>query len=188
METLGPASETDAVNELLASVGEDPVEALDNLPPSGNMALKVLRAVSRDFQEEGHWFNTVTQTLSPTTGGKIPVPTGTLDLDGTDTDAAADFDTGYIFNRADRTYVWEAATEFEVIYHRSWAELPSVARRYITALAVERFVESFPGAEPTSPSRQRNLLRAQVAFKKAVIRNSDLNILNNTSIQTLVRR
>ncbi|RUU76438.1 MAG: hypothetical protein EOS05_10035 [Mesorhizobium sp.] len=187
METLGPASELDAVNELLASIGEDPVSDLEDLPPSGNTALSVLRNQSRQVQEEPRWFNFETDVmLSPNVSGNVLVPDNALDIDATDGDIISVGDR--LYDRDNKTYTFASPVSCEILWHRPWDELPSVARRYITALATERFIEGFPGAEATTPSRQRNLARANNAFVRAEIRAGDFNLLNNASIQTIARR
>jgi hypothetical protein len=187
METLGPASELDAVNELLASIGEDPVSDLEDLPPSGNTALSILRNQSRQVQEEPRWFNLETDVmLTQDVDGFVHVPDNVLDIDSTDGDIIQVGDR--LYNRDSKTYVFSAPVSCEVLWHRPWDELPSVARRFITALAIERFIEGFPGAEATTPSRQRNLARANSAFVRAEIRAGDFNLLNNASIQTIARR
>lgn len=186
-ETLGAASELDAINELLASVGEEPVEDLENLPPSGTVALRHLRSKSRDLQEEGWWFNKdESLTLTPDVSGEIALPINWLDVDGVTADVTPI--GSKLFSNEDKSYTFTDSVELTITYHRPWDELPSVVRRYITALALEAFVEGYPGADPTSASRQRNLQRATVAFKKAQLRSKDYNILQSAAVQTLLRR
>lgn len=187
METLGPASELDAVCELLASIGEDPVSDLEDLPPAGNTALLLLRSQSRQLQEEPRWFNYETDvTLTPNVDDEIEVPTNCLAIDGVDEPL---IQVGsLLYNTETKSYEFTTPVTVEILYHRPWDELPSVARRYITALSIERFIEGFPGAEPTSASRQRNLQRAQMAFFRAELKAGDYNLLNNAAIQTMVRR
>lgn len=186
-ETLGPSTELDAVNELLASIGEEPIDDLVILPPAANTALKLLRAQSRDLQEEGYWFNREEGVvLVPDVSGEITIPPSALNVDGTTEDLIV-IGTR-LYDRASKSFIFTASATCEVTYHRPWTDLTSVVRRYITALALERFIEGFPGADPTSASRQRNLMRAQVAFKRAEIRAGDYNILTNSAVQaTLIR-
>lgn len=187
MEPIGPASELDAVNEMLASIGEDPVQNVDNLPPSGNTALVLLRTQARDTQADGFWFNVEeAYSLSPNVSGEVLLADNILDIDVADSDVTARGTR--LYSRTDQTYIFTAAVEARVIFHLPWDELPSVFRRFVTAIAIERFVEGFPGADPTSASRQRNLNRAQNALHRAELRNGDYSLLSNTSIQQLLRR
>ena len=190
MSTFGAASELAAVNEMLAAIGESPVDDLENLPPSGNTALTVLRGMSRDFLEEGHWFNTEGgYEMTPDLDGRIAIPDTILSIDE-DEDGAEDVIQrgAFLYDRANRTFIFDAPVTCSVILHLEWGDLPSVARRYITALATERFIDGFPGANAVTEARHRNLVRAKVAFNKAVIRNEDLNLLNNTTVAGLTRR
>lgn len=187
MDTLGPASELSAVNEMLAAVGEDPVENLEELPPSGNTALVALRTQSRDFQEEGYWFNYERDyLLIPGPDKRIVIPEAVLSIDGTDEDVIER--RPYLYSRERKSLEFSAPVSCVVILHMPWDQLPSAARRYVTAMATERFVDGFPGAQAVSEARHRNLLRARVAFEKAVIRNEGFNILDNSTISQLTRR
>jgi Ni,Fe-hydrogenase III component G len=173
---------------MLSSISEDPVIDIENLPPSGNTALTLLRSVTRDLQEEQAWFNTeIDVSLLPDVlTGYIYLPANTLSVDSDDLDVIER--DGLLYNKDDKTFIFSAAVSCEITYRLTWDEIPSVARRYYTALAIERLVETTPGADPTSASRQRNLLRAKVAFERAKLRNGDYNLLNNTSIQSTLRR
>lgn len=187
MEILGPASELSAVNEMLAAIHEDPLEQMEQMPPSGNTALSTLRRHSRDFQEAGYWFNREgNYALTPETDGRILIPDNILSLDGTDVDVVER--RPYLFNRESGTYEFEGPVTCTVILQLPWSQLPHAARRYITALATEQFVDGFPGAQAVTEARHRNLMRAKVGFDKAVIRNEGFNLLNNVTISQLARR
>lgn len=187
MINIGPASELSAVNEMLAAIGEDPVESLDNLPPSGNTALHTLQTTARDFQEEGFWFNREeAYDLSPDEDGYVFLPLNALSVSPDESRYVERGDR--LYDREEQTFQHELEITCEVVLHLPWNELPSAARRYITALATEKFVDGFPGANAVTEARHRNLLRAKVAFERAVIRNEGLNMMNNTTIQQLTRR
>lgn len=172
---------------MLAAIGEDPVEELDRLPPSGNTALSVLRGVSRDLQEEGHWFNAEDDyVLKPNEDGEIFIPDAIISLNGTDGDYIER--RPRLYDREAKSFTFTGPVSCSVIFHLEWDELPSVARRYFTALAIEKFVDGFPGANAVTEARNRNLFRAKVAFDKTSVRNGGYSLLNNQTIQQLIRR
>lgn len=172
---------------MLAAIGEDPVEDLIGLPPSGNTALAILRSTSRDTLEEGHWFNSETDyVLTPEPDGTIRLPDSILSVRAADRDVIER--RPRLYDRESRSYKFDGPVTCDVILSLSWDELPSVARRYIIAVATERFVDGFPGAQAVTEARHRNLMRATVAFKKAEIRNGGYNLLRNPTIQQLTRR
>jgi hypothetical protein len=176
---------------MLGAIGEDPVSDLENLPPSGNTAHAVLQAVSRDFQEEGGWYNHETSVvLTPRSDGLIEIPGGILDIDGTATSDDFIERRPYLYDRGNKTLVFTGPALCDVTYFLEWDSLPQVVRRVIIAQAIEKFLAGIPGAssEAASPARQRNLLRAELAYKKAELRNSDYNLLDNSSIQTANQR
>jgi|GEM_PF-3284629 len=188
MEILGSASELAAVNEMLASIGEDPLESLSIMPPSGNTALSLLRATSRDLQEEGFWFNEeFDYELKPdSVSFEITIPDNVLRIDSEVGDCIRRGNR--LYDRTGKSFKFDAPVTCEVVLHLPWGDLPSVVRRYITALAIEKFIESFPAASATSDARVRNLLRAKAAFERAEIKNGDYNLLANVSIQHKMRR
>jgi len=188
MEILGAALELDAVNELLSSVGEDPIENLDNCPPSARTALNVPRTTARDFQQETYWFNhEADYELKPdVTTEEITLSANILN--------AVSYEGNHIvrgnrlYNLETKSFKFKQPVKCEVTFHLPWAELPAVARRYITALSVEKFIESFPAAQGTTDARLRNLLHAKVAFEKTTIENGGYNLFSNYHVQRNLRR
>lgn len=181
------STEADAVSEMLAAIGEDPIGDVNDLPPSGATALATLRSTTRDFLEEGHWFNREEDyVLTPSENGEIIIPENILAVDGMTEDVVER--RPRLYHRANKTFIFSAPVPCEVHLLLDWETIPLVARRYITALATETFVDGFPSGPGLTPARERGLLRAKAAFQNAVIRNEDLNILNNSSISSMTRR
>lgn len=191
---IGPTTELEAVNEILASASEDRLLDIDldadPLPPSASVALTSLRAVARHCQEEGAWFNREydVELAVDTSTSKIPVPDNVLDIDVTNPETAIYQRGGYLYNADEHTFIFTEPVTCNIIYQRPWDELPQVARRYYTALALQRFIETYPGADATSPSRQENLARAQLAYERKDTNNADHNILRNSVIVSRLRR
>jgi len=188
MENLGAASLLAAVNELLIAVGEDPLENLDFVPPSANIALTILATTSRDFQEEGHWFNEETdyQLKPDPQTHHITIPANVLRIDSVGGDCIRRGQL--LYDKERKSLEFEAPILCDVVLHIPFEDLPASARRLIVALSVEKFIESFPVPQGTTDARLRNLMRARAAFESAAIKNGDLNLLNNGSIQTAMRR
>lgn len=185
--SFGDNPELDAVNEMLAAIGEDPIGGLELMPPSANTAHHILQVTSQAMQEEGHWFNTEDNyVLIPNTAGTIQVPSSILRLDGEEADVVQR--GGRLYDLENRTYTFSSGVPCTVVHFLPWNELPVVARRYFTAIATERFVEAFPGSPGVTEARNRNLLRARAAFQRAEVDNADHNVLTNQSITNMMRR
>ncbi len=180
-------SELDALNEMLATAGEEPVENLDYLPPAANTALMCLRATNKTVQSEGYWFNYETDTtFSPNDEKEIILPVNILAATGIDTDVIKRGKR--LYNREAKTFSFSDSINCNVIWQLDWDELPYTAARYITALAVEKFMDGYSGEASITEAQKRNLLRATVAFEEDELRNGKYNLLENESIQQLTRR
>lgn len=184
---LGPASELDAVNEMLAAIGEDPASSLDFLPPSGNTALHLLRETSRSVQSEGYWFNTERDyPLTPGEDRRIAVPSNVIDLDGVEPGVIQR--GSYLYDTNARSYQFSAPMFCDVTIFLPWNELPTAAKWAITASATERFCEAFPGTPGVTEARDRNIRRAFAALRRAEAINGDHNILSNSHFLSMSRR
>ena len=77
MTTQTRTSELEAVNTILSTIGEAPLNTLSgSLPVDGTIAKNVLSEVSREVQSQGWHFNTHYKvTLSRDTDNKIPLAT-----------------------------------------------------------------------------------------------------------------
>lgn len=185
--SFGDNPELDAINEMLAAIGEDPIGGLELMPPSANTAHHILQVTSQAMQEEGHWFNTEhNYTLLPDISGTIRIPLNILSLDGEEDNVVARGARLYDLDR--QSYEFTSGVPCVVVLYLPWNDLPVVARRYFTAIATERFVEAFPGSPGVTEARNRNLLRARAAFQRAEVDNADHNLLTNLSIASMMRR
>ncbi len=184
----GTASELDAVNELLAAIGEDPVEYLGIMPPSGNTALVTLRAANTAIQSEGHWFNQDDDvTFYPDGNTKeIYLPSNALAVYASEQKCTKR--GGRLYDRENKTYKFDAPVDCTVVYQLPWDELPNSAQRYITATAIETFVDGMPAEMAVSEARKRNFIRALVAFKQDDMRNGNYSLLDNQSVTQLMSR
>lgn len=187
--TLGSSTELHAVNELLAAIGESPLSSLDTLPPSGHTALHILRAVALEVQTEGYWFNIEDDyELTPELDGTVPVPANTIEIDEGSSGGDYVVRNGLLYDRATKTGQFTAPVSVTITLRLPWTDLPQAARWYITAMATERFCETFPGSPGVTDARNRNTARARAALRRAEANNGDYNILRNSSILRTLRR
>ena len=77
MTTTTRSTELEAVNTILSTIGEAPLNSLSgSLPVDGTMAKNVLSEISREVQSAGWHFNThYKSTLTRDTNNNIPVAT-----------------------------------------------------------------------------------------------------------------
>lgn len=139
---LTPTTELEAVNEMLGAIGEAPIsdlEAIGNVDAS--IARDTLRAVSREVQTKGWWFNEqegYTFTLSA--DGRVLPPQSILKLTpargGTPLVVRG---TRLVNPRTGEDTFTAAPTASYVVWHLAFEELPESARRYIAIRAARIF-------------------------------------------------
>jgi len=187
-------TELEAVNFLLKTIGESPVNDLDNPQLSDAMSAKTtLRQVSKREQSRGYHFNTDEKyQLLPNVDGEFTVPTDALRIDPTHTSISIDaVQRGTkMWDRKNHTFVFTQSSMYcDIVRHYSWDELPEPVRQYfIYQSAVEFYHETFQ----TDPDEAiiKGLGDSQASFEDFISATSDYNALysNLTTFNTLKRK
>ena len=113
--TTDSPGELQAVNQILASVGQAPVTTLEQTNPDVAIAYNTLQQVSREVQAEGWTFNKEYRyPLTPTDQGEIKIPDNMLQLDLSN--EACDWKNrgydpirrdGKLYDRMNHTFEWK---------------------------------------------------------------------------------
>ena len=144
MATLAPTTDLEAINVLLASIGEPPINTLTGaLKVDASMALNTLAEVSREVQSRGWYWNTEDFTLSPDSSGYITLPDNALRVIPIDNNARLEYIArgGRLYNKTKgkNTYVFASNIDVEIVLYLDFTDLPEAARRYITVRAGRLF-------------------------------------------------
>ena len=129
-------TELEAVNVLLTTIGESPVNTLTgNQVTDVTIANQVITEVSREVQTQGWHFNTEDRVvLSRDVNNNIIIPADVARID------TPFFNTtireGKLFNLTDRTYVFSASIEATIVYFQDFTVLPDVVKKYIDRKSV----------------------------------------------------
>ncbi len=136
------SSELDAVNSILMSVGESPVNTLSTQSPEVAIAQTTLRQVTREVLAEGWVFNTEQAVkFTPDSNDQILLSDAVLNVD---TNRYYHLDTydvirkdGKLYNRYEHsnTFPDEDTMYLDIIWMYAFEEIPQVFRDYITAKA-----------------------------------------------------
>ena len=148
MAVLLPMTDLEAVNRMLSSIGQAPVNTLA-VAGVGDVAkaAQQLLETARDVQSVGYSWNTdygMTLTPDPDTGF-ILVPLGALDIDAADATenvvVRADPDSGQpaLYDADNHTFVFTDPVDVDVIWGYEFNDLPQAARSYIATAAARRF-------------------------------------------------
>ena len=137
--SYGASTELDAVNSILMSVGESPVNTLTVQSPEVAIAQKTLQQVCREVLSEGWIFNTETEyPITLDTNNHCIIPNNVLQIDLNQFKHLNDF---HVTRRKDNG-VWKLYDQFE---HRFNFENTSEAKLYVDVIWMVDF-EDVPQA------------------------------------------
>lgn len=171
---MDSTTELSAVNAMLATVGEAPINTLENLDVVDAItALSALQEVTREVLVEGWAFNTDQGfPLSPegVSPFEVSLPPDALSVVPQETHIVAR--RGRLYNTTDFSYNFEgsAAIKCEIIWSLDFEELPEVTRQYVALRAARRFQKRAVASELLHAITEEDERRAMWTHRKANIR------------------
>ncbi len=162
--TLTPMTELDAVNAILSSVGDAPVNDF-NLPQAAR-ARQQLHNTSREVQQEAEWeFNSEEDVnLIPGSDGYIQLAQNTLRV-SSKYNRELTHRGSRLYDRQNRRFTFDDAQKVDVIYFIQWSDLPSTARSYITVRAARKFQRDYIGSSELAAISEEDEMKALMAFR-----------------------
>lgn len=188
--TLTPLTELEAVNEILASIGESPVNTIEN-PTNVDVinCLRILRNVNRRVQSKGWTFNKIdSYTLNPDAyTHKIRWLSNLLYVVGTDgTKYTKKGD--YLFDWENQTVEFNNSIDCMIIFLVDFEDMPDPMRSYITAKAATTFQTRYLGDSSLGEELLRDEQEAWAALMEYELDSNDFNMLDVTGVQTILER
>ena len=152
---MTPTTKLEAINTLLATIGESPVNSLTSGLIEASAAEQTLDNVSRDFQSQGWSFDTIHTRMS------------------SDTDLVQ---RGMkMYDRIKNTYAIGVAVEVDIVVLLDFEEMPETARRYVAIRAARVLQDRVLGSESLHSFNARD---EQVAWNNLLQNESDVQDLN----------
>lgn len=170
----------DAVNQILAGIGESPVSSLSSGLPDAESAERCLDEVSTDVQESGWQCNTDEGLeLSPNLQGYITLPASTLKVDSTGKDKRRDIieRDGRLYDRDNRTFIFTSSVEVDLVQELTFESLPYRLRKYIAAKAARVYQERTEGSVSLDSFLRREEDECKAKFLESEAESDDLNVL-----------
>ena len=144
--SYGVSTELDAVNSILMSVGETPVNTLTVQSPEVAIAQKTLRQVCHEIQAEGWSYNTENQyPIDLDTNNQCIIPNNVLQLDlnifehGKDYDVVRRSDNGVmkVYDKKNHSFTFENCSKlyFDIIWMLDFEDLPQPFKDYVAQKA-----------------------------------------------------
>lgn len=186
MTTQTRTSELEAVNTILSTIGESPLNTLSgSLPVDGTIAKNVLSEVSREVQSQGWHFNTHYKvSLSRDTDNKIPLATNIVRIEIDPRQySKVSYDivqrNNFLYNLAKNEDTFD--TNFKdatAVYLLPFDEIPEQAKRYITIRSARIFHDRTLGANTIHKFSQEDEAKSLSILKQAESHTGDYSIFD----------
>jgi hypothetical protein len=179
-------TELEAVNTILSTIGEAPLNSLTgSLPVDGTVAKNVLSEVAREVQSQGWHFNThYKATLTRNIDNKIPVASNAVrvELDPNYV-AKSEYDIvqrdSFLYNLAKNTEIFDKDfNDVTIVYLLPFDEIPEQAKRYITIRSARIFHDRTLGANTIHKFSQEDEQQALSILKQAESSTGDYTIFD----------
>lgn len=192
---LSGTTQLEAVNTLLHTIGESPVNSLTGtLPIDATLANNAVNEISREVQAAGWHFNSFYKyTLNLDTDSKIPLADNIMRVDlDINQYALSKYDVikrgSFLFNKQGNTFVFDEALDAKVILYLPFDELPENGRRYITIRAARIFQDRTLGATTLHKFGQVDEFNALTILKQEEADTADTNIFNSYDTFNIISR
>jgi hypothetical protein len=179
-------TELEAVNTILSTIGEAPINSLTGaLPVDATVAKNVLSEIAREVQSQGWHFNThYKATLSRDASNKIPVASNAVRVElDVNKYSKSSYDiiqrNGFIYNLATNSDIF--TTDFDeviIVYLLPFDEIPEQGKRYITIRSARIFHDRTLGANTLHKFSIEDEKHALTILKQAESSTGDYTIFD----------
>ena len=191
-----PTTKLEAVNSMLSTIGEAPVNSLTSGLVDAETAETILNEVSRSVQAHGWNFNSEPDyTVAADTSGNVILPTEILRAD------LANSETKYrsskqeyvqrgnkMYDKIKHSFNIGIALKLDVVVLLDFEVCPEVARRYVTVKAARIFQERVVGSDSLSAMNRNDEQEALFALREMEGDNGDYNIFDDSSTARVLNR
>lgn len=179
---VAATTELEAINIMLAAIGEAPINSLtDTLPVDARTAQNTLTEVNKEVQSEGWSFNTeIDVTLTRDGSNQINLPVNILRVDPNihQHPTIDPIQRGLkLYDRQNNKYEFDEDLICTVVYYRDFDEITEQARRYINIKAARIFVDRLIGDQGLRTYTQEDETRARAILTESDYANADHNLL-----------
>ena len=163
------STELDAINTILSTIGEAPVNTLEGpLPADVAVAQNILQETTREVQLEGWHFNSESNyPLLADTDGQICLPPTVFRVTLSDPDSRDVILRGNrLYDRAAHSFTFTGDIEATVCRVLSYDEMPGVFRWYVTIKAARKFQDRVVGSSELHGFAERDEFEARAAAER----------------------
>ena len=179
-------TELEAVNTILSTIGEAPLNTLTgSLPVDGTTAKNVLSEINREVQSAGWHFNSHYKVdLSRDADNKIPIGTDVLRVELNSKYSKTSYDVAqrdnFLYNLAKNEETFDQDfTDNTIVYLLDFSKIPEQAKRYITIRSARVFHDRTLGANTLHKFSSEDEARALSVLRQAEAHTGDYNIFDS---------
>ena len=164
-----------AVNTVLGSIGQAPVQRLEYTNPEISFVSNIIDEVNSDVQNEGWVFNREENyPFKPTNLNRIIVPPNVLRLDISDGQVYRTSDVvvrdGKLYDKLSHSYEFTQPVKCDVVWMYPYADLPTIFKRYIQHRASVR-----AATQLVANPELAQMLASQEAYSRAACLEYECN-------------
>ncbi len=160
---------------MLMSVGEAPVNTLNNPGVDVQIAINTLEEIDREVQNMGWFFNRGERTFYPSADNTITMPSDLLrwyGLKGTQYTLKA----GKLFDFENNTNEFTSKVTLTVVEMQDFDDLPEAAKRFIAVRAARVYADRVLGDNATSAYTRQDEQQAWQGLRKEQLATSQSDI------------
>lgn len=186
---MTPNTYLEAVNVMLSSVGETPVNSLESQNVEAEIAADILLQESRSVQAQGWFYNSEKgYRLAPDSQGEIILPNNCLRADPTDPNELLMQRGNKLYDIKNHTSIVGKTVVADLVIELAFEELPPVARQYITIKASRAFQDRVIGSETLHGFQEKDQLMALIAMQEAETAHQDFTIFDSRATTRVLDR
>jgi len=181
----------EAINQILAAIGETPVNTLESGYLEAVLADNFLKEVDREVQSRAWNFNTeYTKTFTKTISGEIVLPTNILRVDASLNPSSKDLvQRGLrMYDRGNHTYIIAEDVTLDIVIQIDWEDLPEPAKRYIIDRAARKNQDRVVGSGTLHDFTLIDERESLIYLKEFDNISEDNNIFDNYSVYRVIDR
>ena len=185
-----------AINSMLSTIGEAPVNSLTSGLIDAETAQTVLNEVSKDVQSMGWAFNTEYDlTVGKDANGRVELGEDILRADLAQSETKFRKSTNdyvqrglFMYDVRNSTNVVNKNLKLDIVRYLAFTDLPEVARRYITVKASRLFQERVVGSDNLSAMNRADEQQALFSLREMEGDNGDYNIFDDYGTASVLDR
>lgn len=168
------------INNMLGTMGEAPLNAVDDPHPYRAACVSILNTVNREFQARGWWFNREALTLQPATSdGSIYLPGDAINVRTEDRNYVQRYRR--LYNLDGGTYAFTEAQEVTVVRLVPFEHTPELYAAYCAAEATLRFQKRYDGDSEKTRRLNEEQRDARIAAQAEETRQSRANLIESNA-------